>query len=94
MKNFLIFCSIISIFLSLSLINNCDKGIFCCEEQHASASQCSACTYHVEKVYDSALKTQLVLVPIFLKNIFFLPINNDAIKVVIPFDRPPTMILS
>ena len=94
MNKFFILCSIISIFLSLSLINNCDKDMLCCEEQHTSSSQCSTCTSHVETVCDAALITKLVLIPNFLNNIFFSTINNDVIKVVITFDRPPTMILS
>ena len=96
MKNFFILCSIISIFLSVSLINNCDKDMFCCEEQHtSSSSQCSTCSYHVEKVYDThTLISKLVLIPSFLNNIFFSPINKDIIKVIITFDRPPAMALS
>ena len=95
MKKFLILFSIISIFLSLSLINNCDKGMFCCEDQHSSASQCSTCSFHVETVYDThSLLTKISLIPTFLGQIFFSPINNDSIKVVITFDRPPTLSLS
>lgn len=95
MKKFFIICSIISIFFSLSLINNCDKGMFCCEEQHASASQCSTCSPHLETIYDiKSLLTNIVLIPTFLGEIFFSPINIDSIKVVVTFDRPPALELS
>ena len=95
MKKFFILCSIISIFLSFSLINNCEKGMFCCEEQHTTASQCSTCSFHAETVYDfKSLLTNLVLIPNFLGEIFFSTINKESIKVVITFDRPPSHTLS
>ncbi len=95
MKKLFVLCSIISIFISLSLINNCDKRMFCCEDQHTSSSQCSTCTNHVEVVYDTQiLSTELDFIPTYLGEIFFSPINSDIIKVIITFDRPPSMTLS
>jgi hypothetical protein len=69
--------------------------MFCCEEQHASASQCTTCAPHSETVYDTkSLLTKLVLIPSLLGEIFFSPINNDSIKVVVTFDRPPVITVS
>ena len=90
MKKFLIVCSILSVILSVSLLFSCDKGMFCCEEQHAASSQCSTCSPQAETIYDTkSLLTKLVFIPTFLGQIFFKPINITSIKVIVTFDRPP-----
>jgi len=69
--------------------------MFCCEEQHASASQCTTCSPHAETAYDTkSLLTNLVLIPTFLGEIFFSPIHTNSIKVIVTFDRPPAYTLS
>lgn len=92
MKKFLILFSILSIVLSVSLQFSCDQGYFCCEEQHASSTHCSTCSPQSESIYDvKSLLTNFVLIPTFLGEIFFRPINITSINVVVTFDRPPAL---
>lgn len=90
MKKLLLLCSILSIVLSVSLLFSCDKGIFCCEEQHSTSAQCSTCSPHAETIYDTkSLITNFTLVPSLIGEIFFSPINITSVNVIVTFDRPP-----
>lgn len=95
MKKIFILCSILSMFLSLSLIKKCDKNIFFCETQHSSTSECMTCSLHTEITCEAeASFTNLNFIPTQLKNTFFPLINLDTIQVIVTFDRPPSLILS
>ena len=90
MKKLLVLCSLLSIFLSVSLLFSCDKGMFCCEEQHSAASQCTTCSPHMDSVYDTkTIPTLLVFTPVLLGQIFFRVINIEDKSVIVTFDRPP-----
>lgn len=93
MKKLLVIFSILSIVLSVSLLFSCDKGMFCCEEQHSTSTQCSTCSPQAESIYDTkSLLTQFNFIPTFLGEIFFKPINIRSINVVVTFDRPPALL--
>lgn len=95
MKKIFILCSILSIFLSITLIKNCNEDIYCCEDQHTSTSHCLTCSSITESTYDpKSFLTNLILIPTLMGEIFFSIINTDTIKVITTLDRPPSLILS
>lgn len=94
MKKLLIIFSIMSIILSMSLLYSSDKGMYYCEGPHDSSSPCATCfSPHLESIYDpSSVITNIILIPTFLGEIFFKPINISTINVVVTFDRPPALL--
>lgn len=94
MKKLLIICSIMSIILSISLLYSSDEGMYYCEEPHDSSAQCATCfAPHLEPIYDPSTHiAHIVLIPTFLGEIFFKPININTINVVVTFDRPPALL--
>jgi hypothetical protein len=90
MKKLLVILSLISIFLSVVTLFDCERGSFCCKGQHASSSQCSTCSPHAETFYNAHTFLKLpILSPTFLGNIFFGPINIESKNIIVGFDRPP-----
>lgn len=93
MKKFFILCSILSIFLSVSLLFSCEQRMFCCEEQHSQSAQYSTCSPHIESVYD--IKTTIASFdfrPTLIGQIFFGPINIEGKNIILRLDRPPAAI--
>jgi hypothetical protein len=95
MKKIAAVCAVITIFLSVVFLFDCNKTSYCCEDQHNSSTQCSTCSTHADAVYINLPFSELkVFSPHFLKNIFFQDTNIKTITFISIQDRPPTIIIS